>query len=373
MWRSSGAWRDVRAALPAWVAARLVVASSFAVAHVLFDHVDPPAPAVARHLHQGLLGWDAEWYERIAAEGYSRLPHVGLRFFPLLPLIVRPVRFLVGGHTGVALLLVVNAAALAFGALAHRLCLRETGDERVARLATWTVALAPPAFVLVWGYSEALVGALAVACFLALRRGRWWAAAAAGALAGLARPSGVLLAVPAAVEAARGLRGAPGRERLARAGAVLGPVAGLAAYLVWVGARVGDPFLPLTLQQTSSFRGAAANPVSVLWEAGGDLLAGLWRGNALHVPGALVLVALVALTFRRWPLAYGAYAAVTVVMALSTERWGSLERYGFGAFPVVLTMATVAGSERATRAVLVATTAAMSGYGTLALLGGYVP
>ena len=58
--------------------------------------------------------------------------------------------------------------------------------------------LAPPAFVFVMGYSEALLVLLAVAFFLAIRRGNWWWAGLFGYLAGTARPIGCLLVVPAA-------------------------------------------------------------------------------------------------------------------------------------------------------------------------------
>src|SRR3712207_8410014 len=47
----------------------------------------------------------------------------------------------------------------------------------------------------------------------ALRRQRWWWAAAFGLLGGLARPLGLLFAVPAAIEALRGLRTAGARDR----------------------------------------------------------------------------------------------------------------------------------------------------------------
>ncbi|MGH9286471.1 MAG: hypothetical protein ACRD0M_12485, partial [Acidimicrobiales bacterium] len=158
------------AALPGWVAARLAVALSFVVAHLIVTWADP-GPSARRHLDEGLLGWDAAWYRDIAAHGYAGLPRVGVRFFPLLPLVTRAVAFMTG-HTGVALLVVTNVAALGLGALVHRLALVERGDASLARRAATAVAVVPPAFVYVWGYSEALAGCLSVAAFLALRTQR---------------------------------------------------------------------------------------------------------------------------------------------------------------------------------------------------------
>ena len=129
----------------------------------------------------------------------------------------------IAGATGVTLLIVANASALALGALLHRLVIVETGDRALARRAAWLIALVPPAVVLVMGYAEATAIALAVAAFLALRTRRWEWAAAAGLLAGLARPLGVLLVVPAALEAARGWSGVSRRDGISRVSAVVAP------------------------------------------------------------------------------------------------------------------------------------------------------
>ena len=359
----------MRAALPAWLVARVVVALSFAAAHLATNYLDLPAG----HLRQGLLGWDARWYVDIAREGYDHLPRVGVRFFPLFPALARAASVLTLGNPAAAVLLVANALALVLGAVLHRLCVLESGDPALGRRAAWLVAFTPAAFVLVWGYAEALAGVLAVATFLGLRSRRWWAAAAAGLLAGLTRPVGMLLALPAAVEAARGLRAAPWSERVARAAAVVSPVVGCGLYLLWTEVRYGAGLLPLTIQGRRDFRGDPVNPLSTLWDGWRDLLDGHLAGNAGHVPWALLLVVLVVLTFRHWPVSYGAYAAASLAVTLTAQRLGSLERYGFGAFPIVLTLAVLGRREAVDRASLALGAAAMLGYGTLALLGAYVP
>ena len=363
------AWAHVRPALPAWVAARVVVALSFAAATLVRDYHGTPGGRLA----EGVRAWDARWYVDIAREGYDHLPRVGVRFFPLLPVLGRALSVLTGGDTTLGVVLVANASALALGALLHRLCLLERGDAALGRRAAWLVAFTPAAFVLVWGYAEALAGALAVAMFLALRTQRWWGAAVAGLLAGLTRPVGMLLALPAAIEAARGLRSATWPDRAARMAAVVSPVAGCGLYLAWVEARYGTGLLPLTIQRRADFRGDPVSPLRVLWDGGRDLLDGELFGNAGHVPWALLLIALVVVTFRHWPVSYGAFAAASLLVALTAERLGSLERYGFGAFPVVLTLAVLGRREGVERATLAVGAAAMLGYGTLALLGVYVP
>lgn len=362
----------LRAAFPAWVVARAVVALTFVAAHLLVGAGVVSGVAADHHLHQGLLGWDAERYAQIAEDGYSSLPLVEVRFFPLLAVLARLAGAVVG-NAGLALVLLANVLALGFGGLVHALCLHEKGDEALARRAAWFVAFTPAAFALVWGYSEALWGCLAVGALLCLRRRMWWAAALVGLLGGLARPVGLLLVLPALVEGARGVRAAPAWERFARLCAVLAPAAGTGAYLAWVGARFGDPLLPFRIQQDTRFRGDLADPVTTLFRLAGRTVGGELGIQAVRLLWAVVLIALVVETCRSWPASYGVLAAGALAVALGTDRLGSFERYGFAAFPVVLHLACLARTRRAERAVLAVGGGAMAVYGTMALLGRYVP
>src|SRR5262249_60087217 len=69
-----------------------------------------------------------------------------------------------------------------------------------ARTSRLLLLFAPPAFVLFAPYSESLFLLCVVLCLLMARRGRWWLAGAAGALAALTRQQGVFLALPLAWE-----------------------------------------------------------------------------------------------------------------------------------------------------------------------------
>lgn len=365
--------RDLVAALPGWVVARVVVLGALVLAHVVAAKVEPHLPGFSARLHRGLLSWDARWYWDVAHSGYAALPDESLRFFPLYPLAARGLSVAFAGHTGAPLLVISNLAALVLGGLVHRLCLVETGDGALAGRAAWLVALVPPFFVMVMGYSEPVALALSVSCFWALRRGRWGWAAVAGLLAGLARPVGVLLAVPAAIEVVRGLGSAPVRERAVGVLAVVAPLIGTGSFLIWVGARFGDPLLPLHVQNRAYLRGGFVDPVSTVWRSTGRLLDGHGGLNAMHLPWVVVVVALTVVTCRRWPAAYGAYAVASLVLALSARNLGSFERYGFGAFPVVLGLAAITARPWAERTALTVAAALMAGYATLAFLLYYVP
>jgi len=377
-----GAKADLMAAAPGWAVARVLVLGALAVAHFLVDNLHVKDPAVTAQVHQGLFAWDAGFYRGIAQHGYGfgTIPHDAVRFFPLLPLAARGLGTVLAGRADVAVLLIVEPAALVLGALVHRLVLVEGMDEATARRAAWCIALFPSAFVLVLGYAEAPAMALAVATFLALRTRRWWWAAAFGVLAALSRPLGVLLAVPALVEVGRAVlaaRGSTTRPAPVAVGAwiaaVAGPPVGLGMFLVWSWRRYGDLFLPLRIQTASTHRGQAVDPVSALLHEARGILHGQHVGSALHVPWAIAFVLLAAVSWRRWPASYGAFASAVLLVALTSKNLDSLERYALGAFPLVLAIATLTSDDRLERAWLTLSAAAMEGYALLAFLNAYVP
>jgi hypothetical protein len=366
--------------LPAWVAARAVVALAAWLASALAARDRPGGTTLA--LSQGLVAWDGQWYEGIARFGYGGLAErvgsdEGLRFFPLHPLLARIVEVLPGIGVAAALVLVANVAALAVAVLARRTTLAEGHGPEAARRAVWLLSLFPPAFVLVWGYAEALFLIGAMGGLLACRRRWWWLAAGAGLVAGATRPLGLLLVAPFAWEAWEAWRGrpglgAPGRPPVpAVVAAVAAPAVGTAAYLAWVGRRFGDPLLPFTVQ--SPLRGEAVDPLTRLGRGLADLVGPERFGDGLHLPFALALALLAVLTFRHWPRSYGILGALFLVTALSAENLNSLERYGLNAFPLVLTLAVVGRSWWAERIALAVCAGGLLSLASLAWLGVYVP
>ena len=373
--RSSDGWRGrvlgfvTSPAVVSWVAARLAVLGALAFARYLVSNLGATDPA--GRPPSGLVGWDASWYLRIIESGYQHLPWESMRFFPLLPLLAKVVSPVLGSR--LALLLVVNLASLGAGILIERLARLETGDRATASRSAWFLAFLPPAFVLVMGYAESLLILLAVGTFLALRRRRWGWAAALGLLAGLCRPLGVLLVLPAMIEAARDLRRAQPGERAARALAVVAPGGGGLVYLGWSWIAHGDPFRPLKLQQEYDRRGGFENPVTRLAEAAQQLAGGADLGSGLHFPWAIGFLVLLVVCFRRWPASYGAYAAAVLLVALSAGNLDSLERYGLSAFPLVLALAGLLRAPWLERTALLLAASGLTTYATLAFLGAYVP
>jgi hypothetical protein len=371
--RRGGFTRDLAVAFPAWFGTRAVTLGALALARYVVDHGYATKPGAAFRVHQGFFAWDAAFYRQIAAHGYHGVEALGLRFFPLVPLMARFLGFGLGGRYGLALILIVNASALVMGALLHRLVIEDLGDANLARRSAWLVALVPPAYVLALGYAEATFMALAIGAFIGLRTRKWGVAIACGVLAGLTRPIGALLVLPAAVEAWRGWAGSRGRERVARVTAVLAPAAGVGLFLGWSAIAYHDLFRPLRAQSDPKLRGRVVSPITALLHEGRGILHGTHIGSGLHVPWALALIVLLVVCARRLPASYSLFAASALVVGLSTTNLESFERYCLSAFPFVVGGATLTASDRVEKLVLALGAAGMAGYAILAFLNATVP
>lgn len=354
----------LRAALAAWIEARLYVAAAYIVASAVVGRIEPP-PAFSP-VSDGLLAWDGRWYESIALGGYLGADDPAVRFFPLWPLLGRAGGWLPGIEAGSALVIGANLAALAAGALLYRLVLEETRDPRTAERAVRLLALAPPSFVLAMAYSEALFLVLALGVVLAVGRLRWATAAVLGYLAGLTRGVGVLLTLPTAYAAlrARAWR-RPGAQLAAAA-----PLAGAGTFVVWSQLALDDASAPFDQQR--ALRGDLAEPV-------GRLVRAAWRGTGgdtgelFHFATGVAAVALTVVAARRLSPALALYAAASTVVLLAAENLNSLERYALGAFPLVIAAAVLSRNPLLDRWVTGMSGASMLCLAILAFHGVYVP
>ena len=259
---------------------------------------------------------DALWFLRIATAGYDASDG-SAAFFPLYPLVVRVVSWLVGGRPLLAATLVSNASF--FGALLvlYDLTVREL-SEAVARRTIVYQAVFPTAFFFLAPYSESLFLFLSVLAFRQARRDRWMSAALAGGLAALTRSIGVVLIPALLVMAFERYRANGGRlgPRVASAIAVaLGPL----AYFAWWGIARGDALAPLHAQ--ANWQRVAAFPLGSLWRATQMAFGGLgvvdpayWIIDLL-ITG--VVIAAVVIGWRRLPLPYLIYALGCLLIPLS--------------------------------------------------------
>ncbi|HEX5614376.1 MAG TPA: hypothetical protein VFZ83_04415, partial [Acidimicrobiia bacterium] len=150
-WRPADA---LRASAVPWFLVRVLVPATLVLARHVSDELGVDGrPAT---LDDGLFSWDGTFYEDIARGGYDAVGEEGLRFFPLYPLLARAIGAIPGVSIRVALLVIASVCAALAGVLLHALCMREHDDDALARRSVWFVTLAPPAFVLVFGYAEAM-------------------------------------------------------------------------------------------------------------------------------------------------------------------------------------------------------------------------
>jgi Mannosyltransferase (PIG-V) len=184
--------------------------SAAAAAFLPFLHPDPVLIhsneltenlAAPYGLHYALLGiwerFDTLWYLRIVKRGYD-LP-MAVIFYPLYPAAIRLVSVLITPMAAALLVSTIAAFFSFWGLLRLASELSETGKFRTLLLfCVW-----PASFVLFAGYADSLTFALAVWAVIFGREARWEAAAICGLLAGMARPSGVLVLIPLAMMALR--------------------------------------------------------------------------------------------------------------------------------------------------------------------------
>lgn len=181
-----------------------------------------PAPGT---VHYALLGvwerFDTLWYLRTAQHGYD-LP-MAVIFYPLYPAAIRLVSALMPA-TAAALVVSTVAAFVSFWGLLRLAASEPPERGRIDTLLA--VAAWPSSFVLFAGYAESLTLALIVWAVIFARAERWELATLCGFLAGVSRPSGVLVAVPLFVMAWRS-------RRLRALTVVLSPM-GLLGYWGWL-------------------------------------------------------------------------------------------------------------------------------------------
>ena len=357
---------------PAFVISRVIVVL-LAVAAPLVVRAFGLGALAQRASHAGLLGWDASWYERIAASGYGGLGNAELRFFPLLSVVSRSLRNVPGLPAGLSVVIVANLASLCAFALLYKLVVFELGDEPCALRAVWVLALAPAAFVLVMGYADSLVLATSLAAFLGFRQRRYALAFWSGLLAGLCSPLGMLLAIPAAIEMGANWYSLARRERILATASVVAAPLGTAGYLGWAQAAWGSFWLPLSQQHFGPRQGTEWDPLVSFGRGMGDLFSGTHLGVAGHCLWLVAFVALAVVVFRKLPVSYGCYSVAVLLVVSSAPGFASLERYGLACFPLAVGAATLLGRRRLFWGVIGLSVVGLITYGLCTFIGVYVP
>jgi hypothetical protein len=321
--------------------------------------------------------WDSGWYHAIASKGYYYAgpnQQSPVAFFPAYPAAMRVLGAILFGNLAIAGILITLACGLGISVLFHRWVGAFLG-ERTARLALALLLCYPFAFYL-FGviYSDALFVVAVIASFSLLERDRPLLAGLVGIVATAGRPVGIALVAGLAIRVLE-IRGVlPGSrpavfvdrptpiadDRGARIPllprrvdlrafrfsdvAVGLSVLGLLAFaaLLWV--RFDDP-LAFTKVSGAPGWGKEFNLETLaklhlfrLLRSYGINIVTFW----LVVQGvfAVIALALVPATIRRFGWGYGAYLFVSVGIAFaSTRDFIGMGRYVLAGFPAFATAA----------------------------------
>jgi hypothetical protein len=366
--------RAATIAVLVFIAVRLVVVVALVVA----------ARESGRNAHRMLVGWDAQWYQGIAEDGYGfTRSHDGrllsdFAFFPLYPLLERAVSALTGLRYVDAGLL-ISACASGFAAWGIFAVSDHVYGPRVGVMATVLWAALPVSVVQSMAYTESLFTALAAWSLHAVLTGRWIAAGLLACAAGLTRPLGIAVVaavvIPAGAWLVRSRDAAPDpqarlRDLRALLAALIAPL-GLLGYLGWVAGQRGDVtgYFDVASGWGNGFDGGAA---FVRWI--GQLLTG-----PVPITGGLVVIGLAVLAVLCWmcvrdqqPMPLLIFVTLVVLLALTTSGYfGSKPRYLLPAFPLLLPVARRLAVMPVwlTSTVLAGLTTVAAVYGTVWLLG----
>jgi len=292
-----------------------------------------------------LAEWDGYPFLDVVRNGYpATIPHSGghalytnIPFFPLYPLTIRFVAWLLPISEAVAGILISLLAGALAAVLIHRLTEKLAGPE-VADRAALLFAFFPGSIVLSMVYSEGITIALAAGCLLALMNRRWWIAGVCAGLASATRITALALLLPCLWEAAVAIRHR--RDWAALVAPALAPI-GTAAYMAYLWIHTGDLLAYTHAQQA--------------WGQGQGFATGTRAGLALlvHDPfrSELVTSLAVCLVFTlvagaillraRWSPLLSVYAISVVAFSIAFRSDGLRPRDLLLAFPLVTGLATV--------------------------------
>ena len=282
--------------------------------------------------------WDAQHYLTIATIGYHGKD---LAFFPLYPFLINLLGGLIGDHF-VAGVVISNLAFFVALAFLYALTKLEFGDNETAYHAIFYMAIFPTAIFFSAVYSESLFLALTVASVYYARRGNFITAGIIGALASLTRVEGVLLVLPIAYEVWRAWHERRGTT-LVRGivGLALVP-AGIALFMGYLYALVGDP-LYFQKVQANWNRHLAPPWVSISNTIHELLIAPIASSTAinhiLELAFTLSFLALLVAAFRQLRPSYAWYFAASLLVPMSTASLMSMPRFDLVVFPAFMLLA----------------------------------
>ncbi len=316
--------------------------------------------------------FDGQFYLDISNKGYRSISATiqgdlgNYAFFPLLPAALATLRSAFP-HAYIPLVIAANLVAGIVGTLTLWKLAKRCGTSPLLAVAALLCFPSAP-FQLVL-YTEGIFLCLSgMALIYALKR-KPWPMVCFGLLAGLSRPQGVLLVIPAFVElvlpALKAGRQSP-RAPLAPWLAVCAPLVGLVVMGIVSHLVSGSPTSFLTVQRNWGRT----------FEAGGFIKAFLsifsYEGPPMDLLGLLLGLGCIPLLWKRLPLSLSLYGVGAVLMPLATGSILSLARFMSVSIPHMLALAIfLQGRGNSTRVILLMTFLVLQSLLTRGLMGWY--
>ncbi len=192
--------------------------------------------------------WDSGWYASVIQHGYTvSAGESSIAFFPLFPVLVRlAIGFFSLRWMYLAGVVVTNVALL-FAMFAIWLYAESYGGRALAQRTLYLLAIFPASFFFSVAYSESVYLLVIAWTLLFLRKDHFAAAGVTGFFAALARPPGLYVGIPFALEAWH--RRSTGKTGVIQRAAWIALIpAGLATFMIYLWWKFDDPFLFLTAQ-----------------------------------------------------------------------------------------------------------------------------
>lgn len=283
--------------------------------------------------------WDSERYISIAQNWYPASSNfsdlTNYVFFPLYPLLMRLLAFLIGSYLEAGL--VISSVSMLVACVYLYRIVRMDDDEHTARRSIKYLFLFPTAFILSGVFTESLFLALSLACLYYAKKGSWLPSGALGALTALSRPYGIVIVLPMAYEYLRSKD-----YKLANIQAdllcLLLPPLGLSLYSAYNYYLTGD-FLAF-LHARTLWGPTLANPViQLLYRFTNNTYGFDVKFNAMFTLAAILLL---MAAYKKVDSSYLIWGLLLVFIPLSTATspW-SMSRYILPAFPLFIIFAKV--------------------------------
>jgi Gpi18-like mannosyltransferase len=301
-----------------------------------YQGIEPISGGLAEPLLGVWQRFDTLWYVKIAAQGYSPENESAV-YFPLYPLLIRPLGQIFMGDYLLAALFISNLAYI--GVLFYLYKLTEMEFNRpAARRSVAYLAIFPTAFFFLAAYTESLFLFLTLAAFYYAKEKRWWLAGALGFLSSLTRLQGIVLIIPLLYMYLRDRAFRLSRLRPDILALIVIP-GGAALFLACQHLSIGSTPLLATYQTqlhalfVLPWDNIIATYQKVLSPEGTFI-------NVLNLTVTCLFLAMTALSFRKLPLDYGIYMVVTIFVLLlrrtTLQPLVSMSRYVLVLFPAFM-------------------------------------